>query len=134
MYDEKNKGNDPFWENASADYFAGLALALFDDANEDEVNINSINLMATIGEEKIGGSNYIKEYFSTKDQTSTGYIKAKATVTAPSETKGSILSVFNQKIQLFSTRDNLSEMLSHSDFDMEDIGRKKNSCIYSYSR
>lgn len=125
LYDEKNKGNDPFWENASADYFAGLALALFDDANEDEVNINSINLMATIGEEKIGGSNYIKEYFSTKDQTSTGYIKAKATVTAPSETKGSILSVFNQKIQLFSTRDNLSEMLSHSDFDMEDIGRKK---------
>lgn len=125
LYDEKNKGNDPFWENTSADYFAGLALALFDDAAEDEVNINSINLMATMGEEKIGGSNYIKEYFSTKDQTSTGYIKAKATITAPSETKGSILSVFNQKIQLFSSRENLSEMLSHSDFDMEDIGRKK---------
>ena len=125
LYDENNKGQDPFWENTSADYFAGLALSLFEDAKEEQVNINSINLMATMGEERIGGSNYIKEYFSNKDQTSTAYIKAKATVTAPNETKGSILSVFNQKIQLFSSRDNLSEMLSHSDFDMEDIGRKK---------
>ena len=125
LYDEKNKGNDPFWENTSADYFAGLALSLFEDSEEDKVNINSINLMATVGEEKLGATNYIKEYFSTKDPTSTAYIKAKATVTAPNETKGSILSVFNQKIQLFSSRDNLSEMLSYSDFDMEDIGRKK---------
>ena len=125
LYDEKNKGNDPFWENTSADYFAGLGLSLFEDAEEEQVNINSINLMATVGEEKLGATNYIKEYFSTKDPTSTAYIKAKATVTAPNETKGSILSVFNQKIQLFSSRDNLSEMLSYSDFDMEDIGRKK---------
>ena len=33
LYDEKNKGNDPFWENTSADYFAGLALALFEDVS-----------------------------------------------------------------------------------------------------
>lgn len=125
LYDEKNKGNDPFWENTSADYFAGLAISLFNDAREEEVNLNSINLMASIGEEKIGASNYMKEYFSTLDPTSPEYIKAKSTVTAPSETKGSILSVFSQKIQLFSSRENLSEMLSHSDFDMEDIGRKK---------
>ena len=44
---------------------------------------------------------------------------------APNETKSSILSVFKQKIKLFSSRENLSEMLSNSDFDMKDIGRKK---------
>jgi hypothetical protein len=44
---------------------------------------------------------------------------------APNETKGSILSVFKQKIQLFASRANLSEMLSNNDFDMRDIGRKK---------
>ena len=44
---------------------------------------------------------------------------------APNETKSSILSVFKQKIKLFSSRENLSEMLSHSDFDMHNIGRKK---------
>ena len=69
--------------------------------------------------------NYIKEYFSTKDPTSTECIKVNSTISAPNETKGSILSVFNQKIQLFSSRETLSEMLSRSDFSMEDIGRKK---------
>ena len=125
LYDENNKGQDPFWENTSADYFAGLAFALFQDAEEDEVNINSINYMATVGENKLGGTNYIKEYFSGKPTTSTESIKVNATITAPNETKGSILSVFNQKIQLFSSRETLSEMLAHNDFDMEDIGRKK---------
>lgn len=125
LYDESSKGNDPFWENTSADYFAGLSLALFDDAKEEEINLNSINLMTTVGEEKVAGSIYMKEYFSDKPQTSAAYVNVASTLMAPSETKGSILSVFKQKIKLFSSRENLSEMLSHSDFDMEDIGRKK---------
>ena len=124
LYDEKNK-DDPFWENTSADYFGGLAYSLFQDAKEEEVNINSINYMAAVGEQRVGGSNYIKEYFASKDPTSTANIKVNSTITAPNDTKGSILSVFNQKIQLFSTRETLSSMLSKSDFDMEDIGRKK---------
>ena len=125
LYDESSK-SDPFWNNTSADYFAGLAWALFQDANSsDEVNINSINYMATAGEQKLGGTNYIKEYFGSKDPTSTECIKVNSTISAPNETKGSILSVFNQKIQLFSSRETLSEMLCHSDFSMEDIGRKK---------
>ena len=124
LYDESSK-SDPFWNNTSADYFTGLAWALFKDAKEEEVNINSINYMASVGEQRLGGTNYMKEYFSAKDPTSTECIKVNSTVSAPNETKGSILSVFNQKIQLFSSRDNLSEMLSRSDFDMEEIGRKK---------
>lgn len=125
LYDEASKSNDPFWENTSADYFAGLALALFDDTTEDKINLNSINLMTTVGEEKIGGTTYMKEYFSDKDQSSPAYVNVASTLLAPSDTKGSILSVFKQKIKLFSSRENLSEMLSHSDFDMEEIGRKK---------
>jgi len=125
LYDESSKGQDPFWEKTSADYFTGLALALFDDAKEDEINLNSINLMTTAGEDKIGNTTYIKEYFSDKDQGSSAYINVASTLMAPNDTKSSILSVFKQKIKLFSSRENLSEMLSHSDFDMDDIGRKK---------
>lgn len=125
LYDESSKGQDPFWENTSADYFTGLSLALFEDATEEEININSINIMSTVGEEKLGGTTYIKEYFSDKDQTGGAYVNASSTLMAPTDTKGSILSVFKQKIKMFSSRENLSEMLSHSDFDLEDIGRKK---------
>jgi type IV secretion system protein VirD4 len=125
LYDENNKSADPFWENTAADYFAGLSLALFEDAKEEEINLNSINLMASQGEEKIGGTRYILEYFNDKNQAGSAYVNASATLTAPNETRGSILSVFKSKIKLFASRENISEMLSHSDFDMEDIGKKK---------
>ena len=125
LYDETSKGQDPFWENTSADYFAGLSLGLFEDAAEEEINLNSINLMTTVGEEKIGNTKYVNEYFSYKDPTSSAYVNASSTIMAPNETRGSILSVFKQKIKLFASRENLSEMLAHNDFDMRDVGRKK---------
>ena len=127
LYDENNKGNDPFWENTSADYFSGICLGLFEDAKENEINLNSVNLFTSIGEDKCGpNSTYSNEYFRlTKDPTSPAYVSASSTISAPNETKGSILSVFKQKIRLFASRENLSEMLSHSDFEFEDIGKKK---------
>ena len=123
LYDENNK-SDPFWETTSADYFSGVGLGLFEDAKPEEVNINSISLTTSIGEDKFGGSTYIKEYFQSKDPTSSAYIKANSTVMAANDTKQSILSVFRQKIQLFASRENLSEMLSHSDIDLRSIGEK----------
>ena len=124
LYEEKSGNADPFWEKTSADYFSGLALGLFEDTTEDKVNLNSISLMTTVGEEKFGGSTYIKEYFNTKDPASAAYTNASGTIMAPTDTKGSIISVFKQKIKLFASRDNLSEMLSHSDIDLETIGEK----------
>ena len=125
LYDESSKGQDPFWENTSADYFVGLCLSLFEDAKEEEINLNTINVMTTVGEEKLGGTTYMKEYFADKDQASPAYINVASTIMAPQDTKMSILSVFKQKIKLFSSKENLSEMLAHSDFDMKDIGRQK---------
>ncbi len=124
LYDDSNKNADPFWEKTSADYFSGISLGLFEDAKEDEININSISLVTTVGEEKFGGSTYIQEYFNAKDPASPAAVNASSTILAPSETKGSILSVFKQKVKLFATRDNLSEMLSYSSVDLESIGEK----------
>ena len=81
--------------------------------------------MTTVGEEKFGSSTYIKEYFDAKDPASAASINASSTISAPNETKGSILSVFRQKIKLFASRENLSEMLSHSDIDLAGIGKRK---------
>lgn len=125
LYEENNSNADPFWEKTSADYFSGIALGLFEDAKENEININSINLMTTVGEEKFGGSTYIKEYFDMKDPASAAAVNASGTVMAPNETKASILSVFRQKIKLFASRENLSEMLSHSDIDLQSVGKQK---------
>ena len=127
LYEEKNGNADPFWEKSAADYFTGLALGLFEDAKEEEINLNSMNLMSSLGEERFGGpnNNYIKEYFNSKDPSRPAYVNASGTVFSAEDTKQGVLSTFKQKVKLFSSRDNLSEMLSYSDFDMKDIGRGK---------
>ena len=125
LYDETSANNDPFWEKTAADYFSGIALAMFEDTTEDKININSINMTATVGEDKFGGSTYIKEYFNMKDPASAAYVNASGTVMAPNETKGGIISVFKQKVKLFASRENLSEMLSYSDFPLDSIGKQK---------
>ena len=124
LYDPNNK-NDPFWEKSAADFFSGLAMGLFMDAKEEEVNLNSINLMSTVGEERFGASKYINEYFKMKGESSSAYVLASGTINAPNDTKGGILSTFRQKIRLFTSREALSEMLSYSDFDMRKIGTEK---------
>ena len=127
LYEEKQGGSDPFWEKTAADYFTGLALGLFEDAKEEQINLNSINLMSSMGEERFGGpnNNYAKEYFNSKDPSKPAYINASGTVYAPEDTKGGVLSTFKQKIKLFSSRENLSEMLSYNNFDMKEIGKQK---------
>ena len=124
IYDDSNQ-SDPFWEKTSADYFSGISLGLFEDAKEEEININSVALVTTQGEEKFGSSTYIKEYFKDKDPNSSAAINAASTIMAPDDTKDSILAVFKQKIKMFASRVNLSEMLSYSDVDLESIGKKK---------
>ena len=127
LYEEKAGGADPFWEKSAADYFTGLALGLFEDAKEEQVNLNSMNLMSSLGEERFGGpnNNYIKEYFNAKDPSRPAYINASGVVFTAEDTKQGVLATFKQKVKLFSSRDNLSEMLSYSDFDMKDVGRQK---------
>ena len=118
------QGQDPFWQNSAASYLTGLSLALFEDAPEEEININSVNLMMTTGEDKYGASNYLKEYFNAKDPASPACINALGTVNAPNETKGGIVSVLKDKVKTLAVTKNLSEMLSKSDFDMDSIGEK----------
>lgn len=124
LYNKDNKGDD-FWEKSAADYFSGLALGLFQDAKEEEVNLNSISFMSSVGEERYGRDTYIKQYFTNKGEDDPAYMFATNTINAPQDTKGSILSTFRQKIRQFTTKESLSEMLSYSDFDMRDIGNEK---------
>lgn len=124
LIDPNNKA-EPFWEQTASNFFTGLSLGLFDDATEEEININSINMMAEVGEDRYGSSNYIKEYFRSKGELSPAYIAAASCINAPNETRGGIMSTFRTKTRIFSSQEGLSEMLSYSDFDIRDIGKEK---------
>ncbi len=109
----------PFWDNAASDLFTGVTLGLFEDGAPEEVNLNSIMNMLNQAEGKIGGSVYLNEYFNAKDPASNAYIFASATILAPKETKGSILSVARQRLGMYATRENLSQMMNKTTFDIE---------------
>ena len=118
------QSQDPFWQNAAADYLTGIGLALFQDAPLDQININSINLMINQGEERFGASTYMKEYFKMQDPTSPIAINLAGTVTTADDTKAGIMTVLQQKVKTLAVTRNLSEMLSKNDFDMASIGEK----------
>lgn len=124
-----DKGNsskqDPFWERSAANYFSGLALALFENAKKEEINLNSIIQMNAVGYEKFAASNYLKEYLDFFEKTHVAYTSASGTVNAPNETRGGILSVFQQKISIYCNQIELSKMLATSDFTMSHIGTEK---------
>ena len=128
IFQEGNeKANDPFWTNSAADYFSGLALAMFSDAKSDEVNLNTIMSMDAVGAEKIANTDYMKEYIGYRKANDLSYINASGTVFAPNETKGSILSVFRQCIKVYASKKELSKMLASNDVNLSSIGEEKHA-------
>ena len=115
------KNIDPFWINSTISYFTGLVLHLFENAKEEEINLTSVGALANQLQSKETSAKFLEEL----PKNSVTYIKMVGTLKAPSETKGSILSVFNQKIERYLSRTNLSNMLSKSDFEMKDILNNK---------
>lgn len=120
---------DPFWNNSAADYFCGLAIALFEDGDPHEINLNSILNMDASGNERFGGpnNNYSKEYFNMIGNESLAYINASGTVYAPDDTKGGILSTFRQCIKVYASKIDLSKMLAANDFDIKTLADQKHA-------
>lgn len=119
--DTTNKEVDNFWTNSTIDYFTGLTLYLFENAPSEEINLNSIyNLSNELSDESTQ-----KNFLQHLDKTSTIYYNLSGTLNAPLETKGGIISTFNQKIKKYISLKNLSNMLSYSSFDIKEISNKK---------
>lgn len=108
----RNNGNaDPFWENSASNFFTGLALYLFE--KKENVSLKDIlELSMNLDEENI---------LEKIDKNSITYMYLSGTLNAPKETKGSIISVFHQKLNLYVCRENLLRLLSISDFNLEEI-------------
>ena len=117
--DPSEKPTDPFWINSVIDYFTGITLYLFQHAKESEVNLNSIySFSNTVVVEP-------KHFLNKIDKNSSIYYNVSGTLNAPTETRGSIISVFNQKIRKYVSREILSNMMATTDFDITNISNEK---------
>lgn len=112
---------DPFWTNSTINYFTGLVLYLFDNAKENEINLISVLSIANY----LNDTNKATDFIQKLNSESVIYMKVAGILQAPPETRGSILSVFNQKIERFLSKENLQNMLSDSDFDITKISNEK---------
>lgn len=118
-----NDNSDIFWENTAIEYFVGLTLYLFDNAKEEEINLKSVTSLS----EQINNS---KESIIDKiDRSSTAHQYLFNTLGTATETKAGILVTFNQRIKKFVTKENLSNSMSKSDFDINNIGNEKTAII-----
>ena len=116
---------DPFWSTSAMQLFVGLALYLFENGNEDEINFNSIYDLTNLGEEKKDDKTYFTHLLNKLDRMSPAYINLSGTLLAPTETRGGIISVFKQIMRLIVSRQNLSNLLSTSDYDLTNICNDK---------
>lgn len=121
LYDKNEKSSDPFWINSTIDYFTGLVLYLFENAKEEEIHLVSVSTLAN----ELTTNDKNEKFMSKIEKNSTIYINVAGTLKAPPETKGSILSVFNQKIKKYISREILSNMLCKTDFEFTKIGNEK---------
>ena len=114
-----------YLEKAAADYFCALALCLFEEGSQDEINLNSIAYLSSFGNERYKDTTYLKKYFDFKGKNHPGYFFAQGIMQENSENKNQILTTFVQRIRIFISRNSLSEMLSTTDFDIKSIGEEK---------
>lgn len=118
------KQDDPFWDNSAADLFFGLAsLAMRLSDESHEMNIRDIiELRHKLFLEGHRVDNELLKIANEDLVTSQSLL---GVVTAPNDTQKSILTVFDQKMRIFSLQDNLLSMLSTTTLSMDTIGTQK---------
>ncbi len=121
LFDPKDRNPDPFWFNSTRDYFTGLVLYLFEHAKKEEIHLLSVMQLHNY----LNQPHIAKEFLESLDSNSSIYSNFVGTLNAPPETKGSIISVFRQRIKKYVSKEILTNMLSFSDFDITNISNQK---------
>lgn len=124
IFKEDNQNADPFWQNMASSYFTGLVLILFEDAKPEEVNLGSVQVMMTQGEAKFEDITYLKKYLNGVDATDTIYTMLSPIVFAPIDTKGSIIAVCKQKLNVYMYREELLNLLNTNDINIRNLTGK----------
>lgn len=113
----EEQNSDPFWINSAVNYFSGICLYLLE--NKEKLNIDSIYEIDNIIKENP------EKFLKSLNKKTTSYINLSCVLLAPTDTKMSIITVFDNKYKLFIAKENLKNMLSKSDFDITKLSEEK---------
>ena len=139
----EEQARDPFWPSSAATLLEGYINFLLEEQITDEkgnkrflpdeiINMRSVRMVHDQGKQTIDPKQYdncntILEYWLThyRKVTDPSYMRLIEYVRSPDNTKGSISSVFSDKIKYFINNENILRMTSVSDFDLKQLGEKK---------
>jgi len=125
---KERQTTDIFWENSSAQTISGLIQLLIklNDDNNPPTMSQIIDIMSQ-GRERCGGSNtYLSELVKNKfsnDRIIQSLLSPY--INAPTETKGSIDSVLSEKLGRFARSEQLLNLISDDDLEIENITKTK---------
>lgn len=120
---KKNRTEDPFWENNAAMFLASLILKLFEEQSKE--NVNFIELGKFIYKLDVKEEfEKLKEYFTSLDVLNPIYKMGSSTMFAPMDTRGGIISTLKERVNKFFDREAILQVLSKSDFKIEDLKEK----------
>lgn len=123
----EQSNSDPFWDNSAGSFFFGLVALLFKFCKDHEQGIENIHIgnVIKLRNELFSGSVIDKkrlwDYAKQDPIIGSSLI---GTVEAPNDTRQSILSVFDQKVRMFSLQQNLMDVLATNEIDFETISEK----------
>lgn len=139
----EENARDPFWPSSATTLLEGYVNFLLEERTKDKdgslhflpdemINMKSVKILHDMGKTKISpgkndGCSTVLQYYLThyRKKTDMSYMKLSEYTDAPDNTRGSISSVFSDKIKYFLTNDDILKMTSVSDFDLKQLGEKK---------
>ena len=120
--------SEPFWDNSAGSFFFGLVLLLFKYCKDfkkgrEYIHIGNVIRLrnALIYRDGKGGNQRLWNYAKSDPIITSSLI---GTVETANDTKAGILSVFDQKVRIFSIQPNLLDMLSSNSIDLDIIGKR----------
>ncbi len=114
LLQQQSENEDPFWVNSARNLFIGTSLLILN--NHEELNISNIyNKVANLT---------LKDIEKLNDTVMAKGI-LKNILSMPNDTKGSVIAVFNNLLLPYTKGGELTNFLSKTNFDLNDITRNK---------
>ncbi len=113
--------SDKFWTDASVNYAKGLTYGLFETAEKEQINLDSVAVMMEQSEIRYATGTLVKAFYETLPHDSLAKRNLATYVTAPNETRASIHSVAASGLEVFSRSKGLMEMLGEDTLNIMDI-------------
>lgn len=121
---------DPFWIDSARSVFIGAVMILLEQADPEQITIASIHHLIAKGDERFGGSTYLKTFLDNQPDNSVAARLLRSYVTAPNDTKASIRSVFLEGISMFTRSEGLQEMLGRDDLHINSLDGEEKTAIF----